>query len=132
MTTPAIGTASPRTPQIAGYSISTSFVNPVITITPPATPTASVPTPAAYVVTNGVATAFDNPGMRAYNVAVQFIQAQGEAIQSAASNTAEAFGLNTTTAADQAMTYAQNAFQAALANVAAVNAQPVTAIIIPP
>lgn len=114
MTTAAIGAVSKRNPQVQGYSVSASVVNPTVTITEAVPPPSPAPTPPVYVTVNGVSTSLDNAGMTAYPLRAQFIQSQGEAVKSAAQNTALAFGLNTTTAADNAIRFANAAFRSTI------------------
>ncbi|SRR5258708_1082062 len=116
MTIAAIGSVSQRTPQVQSYSVSASVVNPTVTINEAIPPPSPAPTPPRYIAVDGVATSVDSPGMTAYPVKVNFIQAQGDAVRSAARNTALAFGLNTTTASDNAIKYANKTFQNTLNN----------------
>ena len=117
MTTAAIGAVTQRNPQIQSYTVSTSVTDPTVTVNVAVTPPSPAPTPPVYVTVDGVATSLDAPGMSAFPVKTNFIQAQGDAVQSAAKNTALAFGLNTTTASDTAIKYAQQTFQNTLSSI---------------
>lgn len=131
MTTKAIGAVSQRTPQVPSYTVSTSVVNPTVTVNVAVTPPSPAPTPPVYVAVDGVATSLDDPGMSSFPVKINFIQAEGQAVQSAAQNTALAFGLNTTTAADNAIRYANATFQASLNNLPTDPTTTTTNIVIP-
>ena len=116
MTTAAIGAVTQRTPQVQSYSVSTSVTNPTVSINVAVPPPSPAPTPPVYVTVDGVATSLDDPGMTAFPVRANFIQAQGEAVKSAAVNTALAFGLNTTSASDNAIKRATQTFQNTITN----------------
>jgi hypothetical protein len=131
MTTSSIGTVSHRIPQVHGYTISTSVVNPSVTIIEVVTPPSPAPTPPVYVIVDGVATSLDNPGMARFPVRANLIPLQTDAVRSAAQNTALAFGLNTVTAGDNAVRFSNKSFQNTINDLQIISQTTTTSVVIP-
>lgn len=87
------------------------------------------PSPQLFVVDGQVTSCPDNPGMPSYPAPIFLKPEQIEALRSAAMNTATAFSLNPTTAADQASAF-NNVIYTALFNQQPANL--VEETIIPP